>query len=308
MPSRRAIACVTCAKAKTKCNKALPSCSRCITKGIKCQPRSTRRTSDNHGRSSVKKQPRLPRYPAVKAISNRHLHVSSVSLPVSKEPGITSATPYVDSERTATSSCQDSGLPGFPMLGPILSQGPQVSYNCYAHVDGPMYDPSIFARPIDMDNHLYLGAISPHTPSPVTLYENVSVLNDLDYHQYDDSWSDEMHMLDGFGFEVSAAGFLPETWVVPNSTNMVPTEQVPWSLYDLPDLLQYKPDESVSHLGGMASSAQYQFGNDLDSIQPESTFYRPTVTDMTVLTSAPFMYDLNAATSYAPVWEGRPIP
>ncbi|CAN9357656.1 unnamed protein product [Alternaria sp. RS040] len=143
-------------------------------------------------------------------------------------------------------------------------------------------------------------AISPHTPSPVTLYENVSVLNDLDYHQYDDSWFDEMHMLDGFGFEVSAADFPQETWVVPNSTNMVPTEQVPWSLYDLPEL-QYKPDESASHLGGMASSAQYQFGNDLDSIQPESTFYRPTVTDMTVLTSAPFMYDLNAATSYAPV-------
>jgi hypothetical protein len=194
------------------------------------------------------------------------------------------------------------------MLAPILSQGPQVSYNCYAHVDGPMYDPSIFARPMDADNHLHLGAISPQTPSPVTLYEHVSVLNDLDYHQYDDSWFDEMHMLDGVGFEVSAAGFPPERWVVPNSTNMVPTAQVPWSLYDLPDLLQYKLDESVSHLGGMASSAQYQFGNDLDSIQPESTFYRPTVTEMTVLTSAPFMYDLNAATSYAPVWEGRPIP
>ncbi|KAF1992410.1 hypothetical protein K402DRAFT_416076 [Aulographum hederae CBS 113979] len=40
---RRPIACTLCAKAKTKCDKAIPSCSRCTSKGLICEPRLTNR-------------------------------------------------------------------------------------------------------------------------------------------------------------------------------------------------------------------------------------------------------------------------
>ncbi|RDI82728.1 Heat shock protein [Venturia inaequalis] len=43
---RRPIACVACARAKTKCDKLLPSCSRCISKGLLCEARSTKRSND----------------------------------------------------------------------------------------------------------------------------------------------------------------------------------------------------------------------------------------------------------------------
>ncbi|KAF2401950.1 hypothetical protein EJ06DRAFT_369237 [Trichodelitschia bisporula] len=42
----RPIACVSCAKAKTKCDKATPTCSRCASKGLTCHPRATRRSAD----------------------------------------------------------------------------------------------------------------------------------------------------------------------------------------------------------------------------------------------------------------------
>lgn len=64
-PQRRPIACTICAKAKTKCDKAvsvalydmcpgqnlhvrlqIPSCSRCTAKGLVCESRSTRRSTD----------------------------------------------------------------------------------------------------------------------------------------------------------------------------------------------------------------------------------------------------------------------
>ncbi|KAF2837189.1 hypothetical protein M501DRAFT_937797 [Patellaria atrata CBS 101060] len=45
-PQRRPIACTICAKAKTKCDKGIPSCSRCISKGLVCESRSTRRSSE----------------------------------------------------------------------------------------------------------------------------------------------------------------------------------------------------------------------------------------------------------------------
>ncbi|KAF2430130.1 hypothetical protein EJ08DRAFT_734405 [Tothia fuscella] len=43
---RRPIACVACARAKTKCDKSIPSCTRCTSKGLVCEARSTKRSND----------------------------------------------------------------------------------------------------------------------------------------------------------------------------------------------------------------------------------------------------------------------
>ncbi|CAI6332942.1 unnamed protein product [Periconia digitata] len=61
---RRPIACTTCAKAKTKCDKARPSCSRCTAKGLICEPRSTRRANDDSYRKPINKSVSPKRYPA----------------------------------------------------------------------------------------------------------------------------------------------------------------------------------------------------------------------------------------------------
>lgn len=63
---RMPIACVTCAKAKAKCDKKVP-CSRCVSKQIVCTSRATRRSSHNPNRRG-----NLPR-----AHSERTLHTSA---------------------------------------------------------------------------------------------------------------------------------------------------------------------------------------------------------------------------------------
>ncbi|KAG9195420.1 hypothetical protein G6011_00541 [Alternaria panax] len=309
MPSRRAIACVTCAKAKTKCNRALPSCSRCITKGINCQPRSTRRTSDNYHRSHVKK-PNRParRHYATNPALSLDLTTPPISLSSSRESGSTPAASYADTESAAKSSRQDLELSGYPMLTPLPSQEPQVFNDCCAYVQSSEYDTNIFAQAVDTNTYLNLGAISPQTPSPVIMYEPVSVVSHPDCYLYPESWPSEAYMSDEAGFEIDVTNGLPEMWATPDSATMVPIAHMPWLFSDPLNLPQHMLDESASHIVGMASLAQYQFRNTLDPVRPEWTFHGSTDTDMTIVTSAQFVCDMNSATSYAITWEVPFLP
>lgn len=189
------------------------------------------------------------------------------------------------------------------MLTPLASQGPQVSNDCSAYVESPEYDSNVFARPVDTNSYLNLGAISPQTPGPVGFYEPVSVVNNSDCYLYPESWSSEIHISDEVGFEINVASILPEMWATPDPTPIMPTAQVLWPLSDLSDLPRYMLDDSASHVAAMASPTQYQFRDVLDPVRPEWIFYQPTVTDTAIVTSAPFTYDLNSATSYVPIWE-----
>ncbi|OCK76520.1 hypothetical protein K432DRAFT_385394 [Lepidopterella palustris CBS 459.81] len=54
MCQRRAIACTICANAKTKSDKAVPSCFHYTAKGLACEARSTRRATDNVNRQAKK--------------------------------------------------------------------------------------------------------------------------------------------------------------------------------------------------------------------------------------------------------------
>jgi hypothetical protein len=282
----------------------VPSCSRCITKGIKCQPRSTRRTSDNNNRASIRKSSRLPRRDyATNAVSCLELHTPTMSLFSHQEPSVTYEGFYIDTGSIAKSSHKDLRLSGYPMLTPLPSQGSQVSNDCYAYVESPEYDSNFFVRPVDTNNYLNLGAISPQTPGPVILYEPASVVNDPDCYLYPESWSSEVHMSNEVGFGVNGTTVLPEMWATPDSMAITSATQIPCPLSDLSNLQRHTMDESTSHISGIPSTNQYQSRNALDPVRPEWTFYSPTVTDMAVVPSAPFMYDFNSATNYAPVWE-----
>lgn len=275
-----------------------------MTKGIKCQPRSTRRTSDNSNRSGVRKPSRLPRRQcATNGVPCQDLDTPSTSLFSQQEPLATYETSYIGTESMSKHSRKDLRLSGYPMLTPLPSQGSQVSNDCYAYMGSAEYNPNIFVRPVDTNNYLNLGATSPQTPGPVMLYEPVSVVNDPDCYLHPESWSRELHMSNDLRFEVNGTTVLPETWAIPDSTTILSTMQIPCPLSDISNSSRYMLDGPASHVTGIASPVQYQFRNALDPVTPEWTFYGPAVSDVAVTTSAPFMYDLNSASNYAPVWE-----
>ncbi|QDS71024.1 hypothetical protein FKW77_008064 [Venturia effusa] len=76
---RRPIACVACARAKTKCDKLLPSCSRCSSKGLLCEARSTKRSND-----------------AAYRLAKRQLSLYRRPIPIAPSDGKSVAPPTLD--------------------------------------------------------------------------------------------------------------------------------------------------------------------------------------------------------------------
>ncbi|TLD38746.1 Heat shock protein [Venturia nashicola] len=76
---RRPIACVACARAKTKCDKLLPSCNRCVSKGLLCEARSTKRSND-----------------AAYRLAKRQLSLYRRPIPIAPSDGKSSTPPTLD--------------------------------------------------------------------------------------------------------------------------------------------------------------------------------------------------------------------
>ncbi|KAF2798822.1 hypothetical protein K505DRAFT_371460 [Melanomma pulvis-pyrius CBS 109.77] len=72
------IACLPCAKAKAKCDKQLPICSRCLYKRIKCEPRQPRRVPDARvsqtHQSTSQVQSRIPFPPSQSSYPHPNQH------------------------------------------------------------------------------------------------------------------------------------------------------------------------------------------------------------------------------------------
>ncbi|KAF2668473.1 hypothetical protein BT63DRAFT_425792 [Microthyrium microscopicum] len=83
--ARQEIACVSCAKAKTKCDRQHPVCSRCQTKNLHCEHRSPRRLTHNSLPSSVSKLTRSPGKPTI-SVASRTSSPAAKSTPSPRAP------------------------------------------------------------------------------------------------------------------------------------------------------------------------------------------------------------------------------
>ncbi|XPT01437.1 hypothetical protein M3J09_010572 [Ascochyta lentis] len=212
--SRRAIACVTCAKAKTRCDKALPSCSRCITKGIKCDPRSTRRTSDNNYRTLPTKKPFVTskRFPTPGVLPSSSTFSSPRSVPSSRPRSIMRAPSHIDFRTAVKMSQQAAIISGVPKLTPLPTYHNQIVDECYSYEPSPEPDLCRFTPESEQDGFPFSRGVTPHTPEPFAYHEPFSLVDNLDYLDCQ-TWSGDELVSIGLGF--SDLKMPTEGWMTP---------------------------------------------------------------------------------------------
>lgn len=245
--SRRAIACVTCAKAKTKCDKALPSCSRCITKGIKCDPRSTRRTSDNSYRANVKKPFVSPkRYHTTSNIQNISQHTSP--RPVGSSARYRS--PHFDFRPAPKMNRQASVCAGFPTLTPLPTYTSQTGDSCYAYPVCPDTDLPDMTSIMESTTFPISGRLTPQTPESLVYHEPLSIHEFSDQWDASQIWAEHSLGYTGLEFHSDVATMLPmQLWSASEHTHGASLAHINWhqsSLSASPHVLSH---EMVPHLG-----------------------------------------------------------
>ncbi|KAF2265952.1 hypothetical protein CC78DRAFT_542906 [Lojkania enalia] len=201
MSQRRAIACTICAKAKTKCDKAVPSCSRCTAKGLPCEPRSTRRTSDSSYRNTTKKHVVSPkRFPSTSSIPTISRHGSPRSVPTSNRHQLVRAVSQMDMA-TASKMGHQVNFAGLSMLTPLQTYTPHIVDEYYTDFSSPEPNMSVFAPHMAKNNILGSGRLTPQTPEPFAYNEPLSIADPFDQYTNSQAWSDDGHMPIGLGLE-----------------------------------------------------------------------------------------------------------
>ncbi|KAH7072199.1 hypothetical protein BKA63DRAFT_492835 [Paraphoma chrysanthemicola] len=315
--SRRAIACVTCAKAKTKCDKALPSCSRCITKGIKCDPRSTRRTSENNYRTNIKKPFVSPkRYHSTSHISSLSRHSSPRSTPSSSRHRFMRAASHIDFRTAVKMSQQASACSGLPVLTPLPTYRPQIMDESYSYSSSPEQNMMGVSAATDHAGLAVSGRLTPQTPEPIVYHEPLSLGDFSDHWTGAQPWNNESVMSCGLDIDGDYAGPIPvELWSTPEYNHPELLNQVPWHQPSLSVSPHIVSAEMVPNAGAVPALCMSE--GSLDDFNMSGTFHedwalcRPTTDQLgmaSILSAAPFMHDLRPVSSVGPVWEDVFMP
>ncbi|KAJ5028118.1 hypothetical protein J3E72DRAFT_384587 [Bipolaris maydis] len=297
LPSRRAIACVTCAKAKTKCNKAAPSCSRCITKGIICEPRSTRRTSVNIHHSNTRKTSHsLVKNHSLGALSRVDGPDSSQHLPPVGSNG-DARRMSCNSQSVLESDLQTVSLPihaesaSIPMDAPYIIDESQLYMKdperIMAGLDQAMWTSSISS----------LGGLSPPTPEPLVFHEPATMIHFADDISCPQTWYQEISASIEHGFGSSFSDITPSQMLaMRDDASTVPfTPSAPWPDSDYALLLPQTSSEPTSFYNtiGCYSGNQVLLRDWLPDSMPNWTMFEPTSPELTTVLSAqsnPILY------------------
>lgn len=163
--SRRAIACTTCAKAKTKCDKTVPSCSRCTAKGIICEPRSTRRTTDNNNKriskSSVSKRniSTRPTHPMIRQ------HASPQARLVSHAHDMIRAASHFELHPAVTPQQQTMEYTTLGTLTPLQTCTPQFPNEHHLYSSSPGNHGDTFPCTPERPTRHHTELLTPQTPN-----------------------------------------------------------------------------------------------------------------------------------------------
>lgn len=222
MSQRRAIACTICAKAKTKCDKAVPSCSRCTAKGLQCEPRSTRRTSDNSYRKPTKHLVSPKRFPTTSSIPT--MTASPRSIPSSGRPQIMRTVSHMDFHTAAKLSQYPANFNNFNMLTPLPTYTTPIIEDSFSYSSSPEPNMGNFSRSMDQNAYITSSrAMTPSTPEPFAYHDPIAIADPFDHYMNTPSWSDDGSMAVGLGFEHDMPGMLPnDMWSTPEPESITP--------------------------------------------------------------------------------------
>lgn len=219
----------------------VPSCSRCTAKGLQCEPRSTRRTSDNSYRKPTKHLVSPKRFPTTNSIPT--LGTSPRSVPsTGGRQQLMRAVSGMDFH-TAAKMAQPNSFNNFNMMGPLQGYTPQIIDECYSYSSSPEQNMTPFSQPMEKNGFLAsTRSMTPQTPDSFAFNEPINVTDSFDYMS-NQAWSDDGSIPIGLGFEGDMGGMLPgDMWATPE-----PETTTPMGLCDSPSTMNmWHPSMSVS--------------------------------------------------------------
>ncbi|KAF1952337.1 hypothetical protein CC80DRAFT_495411 [Byssothecium circinans] len=316
MSQRRAIACTICAKAKTKCDKAVPSCSRCTAKGLHCEPRSTRRTSDNSYRKPTKHLVSPKRYPSTSSIPT--LGTSPRSVPSSGRPQMVRSVSQMDFHTAAKLGQQPAGFNFNNMLSPLPTYAPHIVDECYSYSSSP--EQGMHGFPLSMEkNYMASRSVTPGTPDSFASYEPLPMSDTFEPYMNGSVWSDDGSIPIGLGFENDIPNMMHgEMWGTPEP-EMPPSMGVcdsPASMHGWshPQLSASPPQLPIGlppHKQAVPSLSISECSEDFNSPQQnqeEWASFQPNMMGKPMVTR-PYMENVKAyPTAPQPIWEDIIMP
>jgi hypothetical protein len=316
MSQRRAIACTICAKAKTKCDKATPSCSRCTAKGLHCEPRSTRRTSDNSYRKPTKHLVSPKRYPTNNSMSP--LGTSPRSVPSSGRPQIMRSVSQMDYHTAAKLGQQPANFNFNNMLSPLPTYAPHIVDDCYSYSSSP--EQGMHGFPMSIEKN-YMASRS-GTPDSFASYEPLPMSDTFDPYMNSSAWSDDGSIPIGLGFEHDIPNMMPgDMWGTPEPEMAQPlrmcdspTSMHGWSHPQLSMSPPQLPMGGTPHKQAVPSLSISECSEDYNSprqSQDEWNNFQSNSGHMMgkPIVTRPFMENVKAyPTAPQPIWEDIIMP
>ncbi|KAF2010353.1 hypothetical protein BU24DRAFT_56786 [Aaosphaeria arxii CBS 175.79] len=316
MSSRRAIACTICAKAKTKCDKLVPSCSRCTAKGLQCEPRSTRRTSDNSYRNPRKHLVSPKRYPTTNSIPNMSRHSSPRSVP--DRHRLVRAVSQMDFHQAAKFGQHRPDFATMSMLTPLQTYTPHIVDECYSYSSSPEQNMSAYTQPpLEKNKYLSSGRLTPQTPESVVYNEPVNIMDPFDPYMDQSTWTHDGQIPIGLGFGDEVPGLMPsdQLWSgseadVVNTTSMGSMGTFETPLCGSPGPMNAWPNQAVSMSPpqlphsravpalSMSESSVHDFDSSPNNNQDEWPTYMGHQE-----TSTPYFDSLKAMSKSPQVWD-----
>lgn len=201
----------------------VPSCSRCIAKGLQCEPRSTRRTSDNSYRKPTKHLVSPKRFPTTSSLSS--LGTSPRSIPSSGRPNMMRAPSQMDFRTAAKLAQQPTNFSNFNMLTPLPTFTPQIVDDCFSYSSSPEQTMGPFAQAGDKSNNGFVNtsrSMTPQTPDSFVYHEPMTVTDSFDYMNTQ-AWADDGSIPIGLGFDGDMSNLLPnDMWATPEPESITP--------------------------------------------------------------------------------------
>jgi hypothetical protein len=206
----------------------VPSCSRCTAKGLTCEPRSTRRTSDSNYRSAKKHVVSPKRFPATSSINTVSRHSSPRSIPSANRHQLVRAVSQMDFHTAVKLGQQRPDFAAMSMLQPLQTYTPQIIDECYSYSSSPEPNSAAFSHNMDKTNVFHSGRLTPQTPESFSYTEAMPITDPFDQYMNLQPWSHDGQMPIGLGFEHDIPGLMPtepdmRVWAPNFHANPAPT-------------------------------------------------------------------------------------
>lgn len=201
-------------------------------------------------------------------------------------------------------------LSGFPMLTPLPTYSSQLVDEYYSYTSSPVQNIGGFVSTMAADGFHDEGRLTPQTPDQIIYHEPTSMEEPSEQYVGFQAWSDSGLMSFWTESDPNTITTMPtEAWPTPEPGSMLPMAQFDWTQ---PPLL-LSPPYGSAELGSLHLSVPSLSASECSSDEhlcsaithEEHVIYQPVATDMRVanmITSAPFMHDVNLTPNHPPLW------